>query len=374
MSNKSTEDAFFEGKRPWSVVKDQVIGCYVRPFTRKVAQFNRPILIIDAFAGPGVFEDGSAGSPLIICNSASGVNAPWQAIFINRSKQHHDRLRSILEKGNWLFHAFPHLGDSTEFLRGRVNNLTDEIVFLYLDPFGLKGFEFRTIIPYLERERLGHRVELVVNMSMPTLHRLAAFQAIKEGKQEDPQVRALNQILSNALNGNWWQEIMWAEAAPHVKEAAVMERFAERLGDYLPYTGYCPVRESADAAVKYYITFASGHPDALEIMNDCMVHAYEKYIFAAQAGGQQSLWGWKTGRDLSSLETTILQTVGEYRNQTRDAIWISIIRSNFMKWLKSDYHDTLKTLSEQKRIVYPIDPKTRRRNHNSILSLPTSSA
>jgi three-Cys-motif partner protein len=372
MSTKSTEDTFFEGKRPWSVVKDQVIGCYIKPFTRKVAQFSRPILIIDAFAGPGVFDDGEPGSPLIICNSASGVNAPWQAIFINRSKQHHDRLRSILEKGNWLFHAFPYLGDSTEFLRERVKSLTDETVFLYLDPFGLKGFDFRTIIPYLERERAGYRVEVVVNMSMPTLHRLATVQAVKEGKQDDPQVKALNDTLSNALNGDWWKEIMWTEAESYVKEAAVMKRFADRLSNYLTYTGYCPVRETAGAAVKYYITFASGHPDALEIMNDCMVHAYEKYIFQAQAEGQQSFWGWKTGRDLSSLETAILQSIRENPSQTRDVIWISIIRSDFMKWLKSDYHETLKRLAEQKRINYPPDPKTGRRNQNSSLSLPTS--
>src|SRR5687768_4943120 len=97
MSQQTTEDSFFEGKRTWSVVKDKVIGGYVKPFVHKVARRNRPILLIDAFAGPGVFDDRTPGSPLIICNAASSVDAPWQAIFINRNKQHHEKLRSILE-------------------------------------------------------------------------------------------------------------------------------------------------------------------------------------------------------------------------------------------------------------------------------------
>ena len=54
MSTQSTEDTFFEGKRPWSVIKDKVIGDYIKPFKNKVAKLNRPILFIDAFAAPGV--------------------------------------------------------------------------------------------------------------------------------------------------------------------------------------------------------------------------------------------------------------------------------------------------------------------------------
>ena len=63
-------DDFFEGKRPWSVIKDEILGAYMSPYIAKVNRLKRRILLIDGYAGPGVFDDGSAGSPLIICQAA----------------------------------------------------------------------------------------------------------------------------------------------------------------------------------------------------------------------------------------------------------------------------------------------------------------
>jgi len=64
------EAEFFKGKRPWSKIKDKVIGDYLVPYLRKVSRLRRKIIIVDAFAGQGIFEDGTKGSPLIICEIA----------------------------------------------------------------------------------------------------------------------------------------------------------------------------------------------------------------------------------------------------------------------------------------------------------------
>ncbi len=53
------EEDFFEGKRPWSVIKDQVLNSYMSPYLNKVKSLQKPILLIDGFAGPGVFDDQS---------------------------------------------------------------------------------------------------------------------------------------------------------------------------------------------------------------------------------------------------------------------------------------------------------------------------
>lgn len=369
MTGQSTEDTFFEGKRPWSIIKDQIIGTYIKPFTRKVAQRKRPILIIDAFAGPGVFEDGTPGSPLIICSAVAGVAAPWHAIFINRSKRHHEQLSAIIHEHKWSSNALPLLGDTTNALHERVEQLTNETVFLYLDPFGLKGCNFQTIARYLQRSRVGHSVEILINMSMPTLHRLAAVEAVMKGKRDNPQIEALNRTLSNALGGRWWQEVMWTREEPHAKESAIMAHFANQLATFLPYTGYCPVRESGDSAVKYYITFASAHPDAQVLMNDIMLKAYEGYIYRREAGQQHTLWGWETGRDLAELEQAILAVVQANPNHSREAVWALIVQRHFMRWLQKEYHATLKKLASERRIIYPPDPETGKQNQHSILSL-----
>ncbi len=63
---ESTDD-FFEGKRSWSFIKDEVLGSYMSPYMAKIVTRKQPILVFDGYAGPGVFNNGRTGSPMIIC-------------------------------------------------------------------------------------------------------------------------------------------------------------------------------------------------------------------------------------------------------------------------------------------------------------------
>jgi len=81
------ESEFFKGKRPWSRIKDQILTNYLTPYISKVAKLNKRIVIVDAFAGSGKFDDESIGSPLIICNNAERiVPNKYLAIFLNSDK------------------------------------------------------------------------------------------------------------------------------------------------------------------------------------------------------------------------------------------------------------------------------------------------
>src|SRR6266536_6228100 len=65
-----TEISFFDAKRSWSVIKDRVLGNYMRPYLTKVRLLGRPIILVDCFAGEGKFGDDQPGSPLIMCEMA----------------------------------------------------------------------------------------------------------------------------------------------------------------------------------------------------------------------------------------------------------------------------------------------------------------
>ena len=58
-------DDFFLEKKPWSVVKDEILGCYFKPYVSKILHTYKPLVYVDCFAGKGKFEDGNRGSPLI---------------------------------------------------------------------------------------------------------------------------------------------------------------------------------------------------------------------------------------------------------------------------------------------------------------------
>ncbi len=46
-----SSDDFFEGKRLWSKIKDEVLGNYMTPYLAKVNKRGQPILLIDGYAG-----------------------------------------------------------------------------------------------------------------------------------------------------------------------------------------------------------------------------------------------------------------------------------------------------------------------------------
>src|SRR5579884_2042655 len=148
--DKSSDD-FFEGKRPWSKIKDKVLADYMVPYLAKVNKLGRPILLIDGYAGPGVFEDGTRGSPIIMCEKAEErVKGNYQAIFINNRKKYYNKLCNEIQQRGWSSTAQTLLGDTQDLLPELSKTLQNESVFLYLDPFGPTGCDFALLRPFLD--------------------------------------------------------------------------------------------------------------------------------------------------------------------------------------------------------------------------------
>ena len=63
MSKKN--DDFFTEKKLWSTIKDELLGCYLKPYVSKIIHTRKPLTYVDCFAGKGRFDDGKPGSPLI---------------------------------------------------------------------------------------------------------------------------------------------------------------------------------------------------------------------------------------------------------------------------------------------------------------------
>ena len=61
---------FFKAKKPWSILKDQILDYYLAPYIAKILKTGKPLIIIDCFAGKGRFDDDEIGSPIIITQQA----------------------------------------------------------------------------------------------------------------------------------------------------------------------------------------------------------------------------------------------------------------------------------------------------------------
>jgi three-Cys-motif partner protein len=364
-----SDDDFFAGKRPWSILKDQVLGSYMSPYLAKVNKLGRPILLIDGYAGPGVFGDRKPGSPLLMCQAAEKyAKGNYRAIFINKDEKYHKHLESIIKSANWSGSAQAVLGDSTVLLKTLPATIKDQTVFLYLDPFGLKGCEFALLLPFLDRNP-QFSTEVLLTMNMPVVHRLATRHAVKEGRQDEKIIKNYHQILSKVFGGDYWQDIMWQQNANREdREKQLIDAYRAKLAQYLPFTGSCPVRERTDTRIKYFIVFASRQPDAMVLLNDIMVRAYFARMHVADFS--EGLWedtDWREMRSIEGLDHVIMDLVAKDPGKTRKSIWFRIVEGHFMRYLESEYTATTQRLMDEKKLTSPTERKTKRLNDNCTL-------
>lgn len=355
----NNDDDFFEGKRPWSIIKDQVLKSYMSPYLAKVKKLGKPILLFDGFAGPGVFEDGEPGSPLIMCQAANkNAAGNYEAVFVNKKKKYHERLESILQKGGWLGPAQPQLGDTTKILPTLATGLGGKTAFLYLDPFGPSVCPFSLLEPFLTRD-VAYSTEMVILMHMPILHRLATRHAVEAGREDEEQIRKLHQRVTLTFGGDYWKSILWdSTISAEEREFKLIEAYRQKLATYLPYTGCCPVREGPRDRIKYFIVFVSRHPDAMLLMNDAMIKAYFMRMNEDEWGGTLfAQTNWTEWVSTDGLDDAIIDEVRKAPGLTREEIWTRIVHQNFMKYRASDYGEAVNKLIANNMLRSPTPRK-----------------
>lgn len=369
------DDNFFVGKRPWSLIKDQILRDYIPAYLSKVKKLRCPIVLVDGYAGPGKFEDGEPGSPLIICSEAEKyAKGLYSAHFFNIKLAYHEKLEAIIKRAGWSNSANCYRGNSLKYIKHIPQILTNHTVFLYLDPFGLKGCGFDQLEPFLARDP-NYSTEIVLTMCMPVVHRLASYHAVEKGLI-DKRIERYHNTLSTVFGGDYWGKILFQQStSAEDREIQLIEAYLDKLREYLPYAGYCPVRQRSDKRIKYFMVFVSRHPDTMLLMNDSMHKAYYSSMHEADYGG--TLLEGINWRDMPMpeessirrLKMLILELLSQQNGESRDTIWLRVVQSKFMRFDHTLYLAAIKQLSDARKIEYDKDPLTKRHNGKSRLSI-----
>lgn len=174
--------------------------------------------------------------------------------------------------------------------------------------------------------------------------------------------------LTRILNGDYWKEILWRDdASAEEQHFELIRAYCDQISRYLPVTRYCPVRESVDSRIKYFIVFASRHIDALVLMNDGMAQAYHSHMHRQNhQGGLFADVDWRTNRSINgfadNLEPVIVEMVTRWPGQTRKALWVKIVDAHFAEYTETEYRQAIKRLEANGTIVCERDPNTKRVN------------
>ncbi|HEV8604631.1 MAG TPA: three-Cys-motif partner protein TcmP [Tepidisphaeraceae bacterium] len=293
---------FFEKKRPWSRYKDLILGYYLEPYLPKVDKLRKPILIVDCFAGPGQFEDGSSGSPIIICKaikkwSDKGVRV--SGMFIEADNALFLRLQSSLEQYGPL--AKPRLGTFQSLLPELAALAKSNSVFLYIDPYSVDNLRFAEMRRVYEQiQNAAASVEVLMNFNVAIFMRwgLAALKRraentnfdflidfpkddegdflVPEDLMDGPEITTLNAI----AGGDYWQEIALDTADTFTgKIERFVTAYKKLMNNSFKWVGSCAIKSRIDDQVpKYYLVYATRSNHGIELMNESMCKAKSEFL------------------------------------------------------------------------------------------------
>ena len=341
-------EEFFKEKRQWSNAKDRILSYYLGIYLEKVKRFRKPILIVDCCAGMGKFADGTDGSPMIICKKLEEIvtrGYPAQAILIESNKKCFEELeRNLID--------FSQKGISIT-TQDQFCNVVPKIIqiasscpmFFYIDPFGVKGLEFKNLTEIFNKVALSS-TELLINFNFNALVRVH-----KDHREMADEV----------MGGDYYHKILSGNQSILIKEEIVVGMYKDKLKEKFPYLGSCPIKFKDDKIAKYHIIFATSHYDGFEIMNNLMADIFREFY---SDGRLVSVLPTGKDQDLELLSKEVIKLL--VNPSSRQRVKDEVFNKYFSRYKSSDINFIVRDLLTKKIILS--DTGKIRINDKNILS------
>lgn len=292
---------FFHEIRFWSRTKHRILEKYLDAYLRKRGGSHSRIYYVDGFAGQGTYGQPASGieegSPLRMARFAQRINEESRAyrLICLNTEIDRNRCKSLKEA---LSGFDPDLvqvycGAFAEHLPQLLTIMGRSPAVCFLDPFGVVGISVDDIAPLLVRAD----TEILLNLSTPTLHRLAGFVT-----SDAPGVRSKFRQLSRTLGEDSRNDSPeWLAKREGLSsdgwEAWAAQQYLEQMRRRSPHLKYgmaYPVRQKYGGGVKYFLVFASRAMDAFPIMSDFICTEEDDLRLqaevASRAAGQKSMF------------------------------------------------------------------------------------
>lgn len=256
-------------KDPHTRAKHVILEEYLKAWYPIMLQINPRLVVLDGFAGPGLYDGGELGSPLIAIDTLlnhSRVSVPFDSVlfmFIEQSKPRLDHLESLLQlryAGRKLA-IQTYLGDFNEHMTSVLDQLdkNDQRLaptFAFLDPFGFSNTPMETIARLMSHPRC----EVLINFMYGFVHRFLATP--------DPIIQRHYDRLFGTRE---WRTIANANLPPEERETRIISLYQDQLkrkGGAHFVRSFCMVNQYNQT--EYYLVFGTRHARGLDRMKAAM--------------------------------------------------------------------------------------------------------
>ncbi|AKB85406.1 three-Cys-motif partner protein TcmP [Methanococcoides methylutens] len=250
------------GKVRWPLdqhtkAKHDILSEYLKAWYPILNSTNKKIVYIDGFAGPGEYEGGEAGSPIIALHTAKDHSLKLKSEivfwFIEEDEERCNHLKSILAKEevpqNFTIHA--ECGSFDERLTRALEDIENQgkhlaPTFAFIDPFGISDTPFSVVGKILKNKKC----EVFINFMSGFLNRF---------KDLDMNEEHINNLFGTPA----WQ----AEATR--TEQGFVEYYQQRLGTTAKYVRSFAMKNENNQVI-YRLVFGTNSYEGLKKMKAAM--------------------------------------------------------------------------------------------------------
>lgn len=277
---------------PHTATKHQILDYYLKAWFPILAKYPGKVVYVDGFAGPGIYENGEIGSPLIaldcvLNHSLRGrmltPERKYGFIFVEEDKRRADCLSAVLDS-RYLEHPanveWIVLNDQFERTMMVLLDEADKAgvgvapAFVFIDPFGFSGLPMDLMKRILSKPKM----EVFVTLMAGFINR---FVSIDDTRSQEfdrlfgtPDWRIINEIEGNdnriRFIVNLYQSQLLAGGAQFVRSFEMKSKFNQPL---------------------YHLVFASKHELGLRVMKEAMYRGDRtgQYVFSDTSDPKQTL-------------------------------------------------------------------------------------
>lgn len=324
-----------------TAAKHEILRNYLAGWFPILANTSGRIVYIDGFAGPGIYEGGEDGSPVIALKTACEhvLRDRFKEVvfvFIENRKDRADKLNEILGKLPNIPKNFSYEVISGDF-ETVISPLLDGIekdgknlapTFAFIDPFGYTGFSMsllRRILSY-------PKCEVFITFMSGFIKRF-----LDESKEE-----ALDELFGTPE----WRKIRSVEG---YRDDALLELYKTQVKavcDAKYVKSFEMIGEKG--ATIYHLIFCTNHVKGLEVMKTAMWKVDERgqYKFSDRLGASQSFIFNFSDPDFWIPRAAKL-VCEQFKGQTvpiediRNYVWVETnfpYRSAIMKYVEDNHH------------------------------------
>jgi three-Cys-motif partner protein len=354
----STEN-FFEHQTLESRVKTGIVTDFFATWINIVgAKSNGPLAYMELFAGPGVFDDGTKSTPILIAEHVLADAARRQRVMLvlnEKDSRFADRLESNIKA----LDGYELLRHEPVLLRKEVG--TDHQLFLkqisgipaviFVDPWGYKGVSLKLFADYI-RDGWGRdglfffnylRINAGLSNSEPSIH---AHMQRMFGDERADELRERLRFLS-----------------PHQREPIVLDAMTTAL----KAAGIKYVHRFNFSKRNDHLFFITMHPKGLQAIKGVMkkwssVDSEGVPLFSTQAipepPAQQSFAMFHAETELEKLRRDLLL---KFAGRTVSFDEMFIEHHPDTRCIEANYREVLRQLEDERLISVLVPPGTTRR-------------